>query len=43
MGEFHDWGVDKIKGEAGNFSQRALSMEKIINETADAFEEEKEL
>ena len=39
MGEIHDWGVGKIKGDAGNFSQRALSMEKIINDTADAYEE----
>lgn len=32
--------MGKIKGEAGNFSQRALTMDKILNETADAFEEE---
>lgn len=35
--DVHDWGVGKIKGEAGNFSQRALTMDKIINQTADAF------
>lgn len=37
--EVHDWGVNKIKGDIGNFSQRALTMDKILNETADAFEE----
>lgn len=35
----HDWGVSKIKGEAGNFSQRALTMENILNETQDAFDD----
>lgn len=35
--EVHDWGVNKIKGDIGNFSQRALTMDKILNETADAF------
>lgn len=42
MGEFHDWGVDKIKGET-NFSQRAISVEKILNDTAQAYEDEVEL
>lgn len=37
--DVHDWGVSKIKGEAGNFSQRAITMENILNETQDAFEE----
>ena len=39
--EVHDWGVNKIKGDIGNFSQRALTMDKILNEIADAFEEQK--
>jgi hypothetical protein len=29
--DVHDWGVGKIKGDIGNFSQRALTMDKIIN------------
>ena len=38
MEDFHDWGVGKIKGETGNFSQRALTVENILNQTADAYE-----
>lgn len=40
INDVHDWGVGKIKGDAGNFSQRALTVENILNETQDAFEEE---
>jgi hypothetical protein len=35
--DIHEWGVNKLKGE-GNFSQRAITMDRIINETAEAFE-----
>lgn len=35
--DVHDWGVSKIKGDAANFSQRAITMENIMNETEDAF------
>ena len=32
----HDWGVKKIKGDVGNFSQRALTnLDIILNQTAD--------
>lgn len=31
--DVHDWGVGKIKGDGANFSQRALTMERILNET----------
>lgn len=40
--DVHDWGVNKIKGDIGNFSQRALTMDKILNQTADAFTEEQQ-
>ena len=37
MEDFHDWGVDKIKGET-NFSQRAITVQKILNDTKQAHE-----
>lgn len=36
INDVHDWGVGKIKGET-NFSQRAITVENILNETQDAF------